>query len=203
MPEALPHYPDADERLVADLLLGEAGAAEQFYARIDPVIRTVTSRFFRHVDAEDAIQEVYAKLCARDWRVVKLYNRESPLKAYIAVVAKRVCIDIHRRKRKEPPMDADVPELADDDPAVDPEAVIYARQLRECLGRALAALSETSRRIIRLRHFEELSHAEIAARLDKTTGYVGPTLSRAERYLKDEVREHCADHLGPFATVLK
>jgi RNA polymerase sigma factor (sigma-70 family) len=128
------------------------------------------------------------------------WDKSGPLRAYVAMVAKNVCLDMMRcRKPKESP---DLPEVRDDDPASDPEASSLARELRDCLERALSALSETYRRVVQLRHLEELSHRDIAARLRKTLGYVGPTLQRAERYLRDELRERCADHLGPFAAVV-
>jgi RNA polymerase sigma factor (sigma-70 family) len=67
----------------------------------------------------------------------------------------------------------DPPNIPDEDPSVDPEIMAFARQFRECLELSMNALSETYREVIRLRHFEELKHSEIAERLGKAIGYVG------------------------------
>jgi RNA polymerase sigma-70 factor, ECF subfamily len=200
MPEGLPVDQGADERLVADILLNEPGGGRRFCDRFGVLIRAVARRWIGPPDVDDAMQAIYVRLCERDWRVLRQWDKSGPLHAYVAVVAKNVCLDILRRRR--PQVETDPPELLDEDPANDPEATTFAREIRECLEQALLALSETYRRIIRLRHYEGLKHAEIAARLGKTPGYVGPTLQRAERYLRDEVREHCGDHLGPFAAVI-
>lgn len=195
-----------DAELVAQIILGARGAPEKLYARLDPIIQAVARRRFKPPEVQDAVQEIYARLCADDWRVLRRWRGDAPLPGFIVAVAGNVCKDIIRRRR---PVHLfgddgdDPPEIQDDDSAVDPEAVSFARQVRECVERAINALSETYQQIIRLRHFEDLSHAEIAARLGKTTGYVGPTLMRAERYLSDEIRERCADHLGAFGVVVR
>lgn len=191
-----------DEQLLSEVLLGERGAADKLYVRLDPIIKAIVRRFTL-ADTEDAVQDIYARLCADDWRALRLWAKDGPLPAYIATVARNICKDILRRRRPETTFGDDPPEIQDDNPTADPEATAIARQLHECIERAINALSDTYREIIRLRHKEELKHAEIAQRLGKAIGYVGPTLMRAERYLRDEIRERCGDHLGRFEPVVQ
>jgi DNA-directed RNA polymerase specialized sigma24 family protein len=54
------------------------------------------------------------------------------------------------------------------------------------------------REIIHLRHELGLKHRDISVRLGRTIGYVGTTLARAERYLREETVLLCSDHLGAF-----
>ena len=72
----------------------------------------------------------------------------------------------------------------------------WKRRIRECLEHALEKLSATSRRIIELRYTEELSHRQIAARLNKTMGYVAGTLARAEQYFRDEIEAECSEEIS-------
>jgi RNA polymerase sigma-70 factor (ECF subfamily) len=192
-----------DERLVSEVLLGVRGAPERLFARLGPIIKAVVRRRFKPPDDDDAAQEIYARLHSSDWRALRLWNKDSPLQAYVATIAKNVCYDIFRRRRPETLFGDGPTELLDEDPAADPEAMTFAQQIRECLERAMNALSETYRDIVRLRHVEDLKHAEIAERLGRTMGYVGTTLARAERYLREEIRERCADHLGHFEAVVR
>ena len=74
-------------------------------------------------------------------------------------------------------------------------------QLAECLERAKGRLSKMHRDLIHMRHELAFKHQEIAAKLGKTIGYVGSTLARAERYLREQIIETCADHLGSFRTI--
>jgi DNA-directed RNA polymerase specialized sigma24 family protein len=57
------------------------------------------------------------------------------------------------------------------------------------------------RELIHLRHELALSYKEIAGKLGRTVGYVSGTLARAERYLREEIIDACADHLGSFRSL--
>ena len=83
----------------------------------------------------------------------------------------------------------------------DPVLTVEVAQLAECLERAKNRLSKVHRNLIHMRHELALKHQEIASKLGKTIGYVGATLARAERKLRDETVKTCADHLGSFRSI--
>jgi RNA polymerase sigma factor (sigma-70 family) len=203
MPDRFDTDPAVDEKLLANVLLGDNDAAQTLVSRLAPFIRRVAARLVRpdHRELrEDLVQEVWLHLWSKNCRVLQEWNRRGPLLHYVIIVASNLMRDrLARRKIPTVPMpmddDSDWP-----DPD-DPLRTIEVRQLAECLERAKNRLSQMHRELIHLRHELALKHNEIAAKLGKTIGYVGTTLARAERYLRDELLEACADHLGSFRSI--
>jgi RNA polymerase sigma factor (sigma-70 family) len=196
MPDPFEHDSDDYERLLAQVLLGDNGAARTLVGRAAPLIRRVVNRLAPPSVREDLIQEVWAHFWARNCLVLQRWDRRGPFVHYITVVARNLVID---RLARLPPLSEDeVPDLPDPD---DPERTLETRQLAECLDRAKGRLSETHRQLIHLRHELGLKHREIADTLDRTMGYVAGTLARAERYLREELWETCRDHLGRFGAI--
>lgn len=187
------------EKLVAKALLGDDGAARELVGLLAPIIRRVAIRMAPRDIREDLIQEVWAHIWKSNCRVLQKWDRSGPLVSYVAVVASNRMRDLlaERCTRTNPIEDAGDPA----DPDEDPERAVEVRQLAECLEEAKARLSETYRKMIHMRHDLAMRHQEIADNLGKTVGYVGGTLARAERYLRDEVMETCADHLGRFRSI--
>jgi RNA polymerase sigma factor (sigma-70 family) len=81
------------------------------------------------------------------------------------------------------------------DPGEDAETTILAEQLAGCIKKARQNLSATHRRLIELRHDCDMKLREVAEALGKSINYVSGTLARAERYLCEEIKEACGDHL--------
>jgi len=196
----LPADVEADERLVANVLLGDRRAQREFAQRFQQLFQVVARRYFRDPVAGDASQDIFEKICKNDWAVLRQWDKRGPLPAYLAKVAKNNCLDILRRPQTEMGTGG-ADEDPDDRPWSDPESQAMASELLNCLKKALDALSETYRRIVWLRHIDGLKHDEIAERLGQSVGYVGPTLQRGEHYLRSELRERCKDHLGSFAAL--
>jgi RNA polymerase sigma factor (sigma-70 family) len=189
--------PAADEKLVAEVLLGDDGAARTLVDRLSPIIRRVAQRAPQEL-REDLIQEVLIHIWSRNWRVLQQWDRRGPLVHYVAVVAANVIKDrLSKRMVPTDPIDGR-PDIADPiNPALEAEAEALAR----CVEGAKNRLSAMHRELICLRHEFALSYKEIAGRLGRTVGYVSGTLARAERYLREEIIDACADHLGSFRSL--
>jgi RNA polymerase sigma-70 factor (ECF subfamily) len=199
MPNHFDTDPALHERLLARVLLGDNGAARQLARDLSPVIRSAVYRVARGRPRElreDLIQEVWAHLWSENCRVLQLWDRRGPLVHYVTIVAGNRTRDLlEKRTLATVPMDG-LPDPPDPDD--DPERTFEVQQLTECLARAKQRLSQTHRDLIHLRHELALKYEEIAQQLGKSIGYVGTTLRRAERYLREELLETCADHLGRF-----
>ena len=203
MPDRFEIDPAIDAELLAQVLLGDRGAAGRLVSRLAPFIRWAANRLAPDRLKEDLIQEVWAHLWSGNCRVLQQWDRRRPLAHYVFVVASnriRDCLRSAswRAQRNEQPLENGQDFQADDDT----RQKLEVEQLIECLERAKSRLSETYRELIHLRHEIGLKHREIAGKLGKTIGYVGTTLARAERYLREEVRTVCADHLGAFRSIL-
>jgi RNA polymerase sigma-70 factor (ECF subfamily) len=110
------------DRLVA----GEKAAWDGFVARYAPVIFAAVRRKLapagRNDDAEDVAQDVFIRLCARDFRLIRNYDASrAKLSTWLTVIAHSTSID-HLRRQKGATQSLDtVPEaLLAVDPPKDP-----------------------------------------------------------------------------------
>jgi RNA polymerase sigma factor (sigma-70 family) len=111
--------------------------------------------------------------------------------SYVAMVARNHIIDQLRR------MPAATDEIDPNivDPTEDAETTLLASQLAGCIKRARQSLSAPHRKLIELRHDGDLKLREVAEVLGRPINYIASTLARAERYLRQEIRKVCGDHL--------
>jgi RNA polymerase sigma factor (sigma-70 family) len=207
MPSRFDVDPVVDQRLVADVLLGDGRASRRLADRTGPVIRAAASRVPRDI-REDVIQDVWVHLSDKNWRVLQKWDGRGPLAHYIFVVARHHTMDrLRRAGRRELAID-DLPELpAEPVEAGNPEGQMLERERMaeraKCVNRAKTCLSDSHREMISLRHDSGLKLREMAERLNKTIGYVSGTLARAERALADKILELCGDHIGGLAQILR
>jgi RNA polymerase sigma factor (sigma-70 family) len=198
MPNHFDTNPAVDEQLLADVLLGDDRAAHILVIKLGPIIRRVADRIAPSDLREDLIQEVWTHLWSNNCRVLQRWDRRGPLVHYVAVVASNRMRD-HLARCKIPTIPInDCPDHPDPD---NPGLALEVRQLRDCLEKAKGHLSKSYRDLIYMRHELGLKHKEIAANLGKTIGYVGSTLARAERHLREKLVQACADHLGSFRSI--
>jgi RNA polymerase sigma-70 factor (ECF subfamily) len=104
------------------LVAGEKAAWDRFVARYAPVIFAAVRRKLaparRGDDAEDVAQDVFIRLCARDFHLIRRYDaRRAKLSTWLTVIAHSASIDhLRRQKGANQPLDS-VPEAV---LAVDP-----------------------------------------------------------------------------------
>ncbi len=109
--------------------------------------------------AEEATQQAFVKA----WRAVGSFDDARELGPWLAAIARRVAIDVYRREslRRADALD----ESAQRDPAlvVDPPSADAVYDVWE-VRRALGDLPPDEQAVVRLQHFEGLTHGEIAER---------------------------------------
>jgi RNA polymerase sigma-70 factor (ECF subfamily) len=129
--------------------------------------------------AEDATQQTFVQA----WRAASSYDPSLPLAAWLTTIAKRVAIDVHRRERRHRNLD-DIDTAQGSALVVLPPSVEQIHDVAE-VRRALDALPTPDRELIRMQHFDELSHAEIAVELEIPVGTVKSRTFRAHRRLAE------------------
>jgi RNA polymerase sigma factor (sigma-70 family) len=120
------------------------------------------------------------------WRSAGKFDVTRQLGPWLATIAKRVSIDIHRREARRPakPLEAvpaDHPALIS--PAVsfdDHDDVLEVR-------RAVSLLPNDEREVVRAQHFDGLTHEQIAARFGIPVGTVKSRSFRAHRRLASKL----------------
>ena len=128
--------------------------------------------------AEEATQQAFLKA----WRAAGSLDESREIGPWLATIARRVAIDVHRSeaRRSADPLES----VAADDPALvsrpeSAEAVYDVWEVRE----AVAELPAQEQEIVRLQHFEDLTHVEIAERLELPAGTVKSRSFRAHKRL--------------------
>ncbi len=127
--------------------------------------------------AEDVVQETMM----RTWRALERFRGDASERTWILRIAHNTAIDSLRRRRDRAVAPSELPEV--EDPA-DPGMRAEGLDRLASVGKALAALDETSRSIVILREVEAMSYQEIAEALDVPVPTVKTRLLRARRMLQ-------------------
>ena len=132
--------------------------------------------------AEEATQQAFLKA----WRAASSLDESREMGPWLATIARRVAIDVYRSEthRSADPLES----VAPGDPALvsrpeSAEAVYDVWEVR----RAVTELPNDEQEIVRLQHFEGLTHTEIAERLGLSAGTVKSRSFRAHKRLAAEL----------------
>jgi RNA polymerase sigma factor (sigma-70 family) len=176
---------------VATVATDDAGLAARFAAGDPDTIRVVYRRYGRLVYsvaykvlgdaalAEDAMQQTFLQA----WRAAESYDPTRALGAWLASIARRAAIDAYRRDRRHrgvTPLDSansSDPALVTTPPSVEQISDVW--EVRQALDK----LPDQDRELIRLQHYAELTHTEIADELAIPLGTVKSRSFRAHRRL--------------------
>jgi RNA polymerase sigma-70 factor (ECF subfamily) len=128
--------------------------------------------------AEEATQQTLLNA----WRAADRLDENRDMAPWLATIARRVAIDVQRseRGRQADPLESVPP--ADPALATQPQSVEALHGVWE-VRRALDELPPDEEQVIRLQHFEELTHTEIAERLQVPAGTVKSRSFRAHKRL--------------------
>lgn len=132
--------------------------------------------------AEDAAQEAFL----RAYRAMDSYDGSQPFAAWVLGIASHHCIDLIRRRAREPDLFADPDaELAGLEAAGQGalDALVDAQRGDE-IRAAIARLPDKYRLPIVLAYYGEWSYEQIAAELGITRNHVGVLLLRARQALR-------------------
>jgi len=133
--------------------------------------------------AADIVQETYQRMMKGN-----LWEQAENPRALMHRIAANLATD-HERHRKVRNHYADNVNFINDElqsnDRIDPEQIIAARQRLEMLVDAANLLPPKCRMVFALRKFEELSHAEIAERLDISRNMVEKHLRKALQKLQE------------------
>ncbi len=173
--------PDSSDRaLVLRVRGGDLEAFGDLVQRYQTSVYNVCYRLLGETGAaEDQAQEAFVRAFQR----LDLFDAERPFGPWVRRVAANLCLN--RLAGARDPVfslddERDEPALA---PAPDPAAEHEAAETAAAVRAAIAALPAPYRAVIELRHFQDLSYAEIAAELGLPLSDVKSHLFRARKLL--------------------
>ena len=168
---------------------GRDAVARDGLAHLDSLYRLARYLTGRDADAEDLVQETYARAFAGAERFAPGTN----VKAWLFRILRNTFISEHRRRRASPIVAA--PEVLEraateetwlrDDLELDRLRKVVGAEIES----ALLSLGEEARTVVLL-DLEDLSEHEIAIVLDCPVGTVKSRLSRARATLRQRLRDY-------------
>jgi RNA polymerase sigma-70 factor, ECF subfamily len=189
---------EPDEKdLVERCRKGEDEAWRELVDRLGQRVYSVAYHFsLKREDAEELTQEIFLKVFENLHR----YDGGFPLVAWVVSLARNLCIDRYRRRKRERSFrfvsdDAVAPLLKSDD---DPAAEAIRKERTKLLFWALSEIPEDLAEILVLRDLDGLAYEEIGRALDLPDGTVKSRLFRARAEVARKVRER-HESRGPGA----
>jgi len=178
-----------DEKdLVERCRKGDDEAWRQMVDHMGHRVYSVAYHFtLKREDAEELSQEIFLKIFENLHR----YDGSFPLAAWVISVARNLCIDRYRRRKRERSFrfvsdDAVAPMLQSGD---DPSADALKKERTKLLFWALSEIPEDLAEILVLRDLEGLAYEEIGKALDLPDGTVKSRLFRARAEVARRVRD--------------
>jgi RNA polymerase sigma factor (sigma-70 family) len=167
-----------DAELASSFASGDADSVRVVYHTYARLVFAIAYRVLGDTGlAEDATQQTFVQA----WRAAGSYDPSRALGAWLTTIAKRVAIDVHRRERRHRNLD----NIDSSESAALITLPPSAEQIHDVaeVRRAVDELPTAERDLIRMQHFDELSHAEIADKLGIPLGTVKSRTFRAHRRL--------------------
>lgn len=162
----------------------DCDAVRDLYRRYGRLVYAVAHRILgRRVLAEDAVQQTFVNA----WQAADRFDVTRDPAAWLATIARRTAIDIHRREGRRPA--SALGDVATDDPAlVTLPPDLGAAETVWHVRRAIDTLAPDEATIVRLQHLDGMTHVEISDTLGIALGTVKSRSHRAHRRLATQLR---------------
>lgn len=156
--------------MVQSIATGAQLALHAFYERTHRVVYTLVARIAGNREtAEELTLDVFHDV----WRRAADYDpANGTVLGWIMNMARSRAIDRLRFEQRKKRVDPHAGEPEADPPPADARELLLLAERRRVLSAALAGLSPDERQAIETAYFSELTHVEVAARLNQPLGTV-------------------------------
>ncbi|MFP3883121.1 MAG: RNA polymerase sigma factor [Actinomycetota bacterium] len=156
---------------------GDEAAVKAVYERFrGPVFAISMTILHDHGLAADATQQTFIKA----WQAATTYDADRELGPWIYAIARRTAIDIYRKSSRS--VASDQVDLTSLPPSLDTIWEVF--EVRSAIDR----LPDEERQVIKLSHFDGLTHVEIAEHMGIPVGTVKSRSHRAHQRLLELLR---------------
>lgn len=176
------HQVATEAVLVARARLGEEDAIAELVRAHSPRLRSMVWRVVRNwADAQDVVQVALWKAC----QPLPDYQERAPISTWLTRIALNEGVGLLRRRRIEPidlaantsslegaqwPMSHHTPS---------PEPILASKEMRQTVRDCVDRMPSVDRAVLHFRILDELSHAEIAKRLNLSVAAAKTRIHRA------------------------
>jgi RNA polymerase sigma-70 factor (ECF subfamily) len=147
---------DSDHELMRQCREGDAAAFEALVRRWEGKVGRVLATLVGRSDIDDLAQEVFVRVLLATDR----YRPEAAFSTWVYRIVLNVARDAGRKNRRRPELLA-VQEVVDGQ--ILPPTATAQQEVVEKVGRAMGGLPDEMRELVVMKHFGELTFAEIAA----------------------------------------
>lgn len=161
--------PASDDAAQARLLAAVAAGDQQALAALyDHYAQPLYAFGVRRLGDPGLAEELVQQVLLRVWRHADQYDAQrGSVRTWVLAIARNATVDLHRRRRREPAVQA-LPEQLSRGVADELEQLVRAETVRAGLDR----LSPEHRRVLELAYFAGLTQAEVAEHLALPLGTV-------------------------------
>lgn len=178
--------------LVRAVAAGESVALHGLYARAHRIVFTLAVRITCNREtAEEVTLDVFHDV----WRRAAAYDPvNGTVLGWIMNQTRSRAIDRVRFEQRKKRVDPHAEDLDEGGEAPDPRDVLEFEQQRRRLKAALAVLTAEERQAIESAFFSELTHAEVAARLNQPLGTVKTRIRSGLQKLRQALADEAGNH---------
>lgn len=176
-----------DDKFVADALAGNEDSYKKLVDKYDrPIFFHIRKMIREQEMVEDLVQEVFIKA----FKNLQTYSNEYAFSTWLYRIATNHTIDYLRKKKlqtfsindpiktKDGEMEVQLPDMS-----FSTDAPVMKKERKAIVQEAIMNLPDKYKKVIQLRHMEELSYDEIADELDLPLGTVKAHIFRARELL--------------------
>ncbi len=166
-----------DREVLARFRAGDETAVKTLYEQFGGAVYAVAFSILKDEGlAADVTQTTFTKA----WRAASTYDPDRAFAPWIYAIARRTAIDVYRHERRSVP--SENVDTTVQGPSLETAWEIFEVRL------ALDQLPDEAQLLIRLSHFEGMTHPEIAAYLGIPVGTVKSRSHRAHKQLLEMLR---------------
>jgi RNA polymerase sigma factor (sigma-70 family) len=173
------------------------GDSEAFAILQKKYKRIIASLIRRMIKDEDDVMDLTQDTFIKTYNGLSKYQSSYSFSSWLFKIASNTCIDFLRKKRfgfvsiSQGYGDSeDGGELEIKDDSYIPDMNVLTSERRKVLLEAIEQLPDNYKKIIKMRHGEELDYSEISEKLGIPLGTVKAHLFRARKILYDQLKNH-------------
>jgi RNA polymerase sigma-70 factor (ECF subfamily) len=173
-----------DQSLTILAARGDQEAFGELVNHHQSVVFSVAYRMLgNHNDAEDATQETFV----RAYYAFDTFDTKRPILPWLKRITVNTCLNRIKQDRPSSSLDDYLPSLKEARPGPEVQTTDHERDVQ--IHTAILSLPPLFRAVIELRHFQDLSYAEICEVLDRPLSNIKSDLFRARKMLAKKLKD--------------